>query len=122
MKKSKFYVESSDSIDSSQRSYKRGPYKKRPKQDAPEKPKARGPIRGPHTMEALHRDYPEVFSEVQIEGSDQVTETCYTCGFDLNRKTSIAGEKVIRCMRCKQSDIHQSCYANCRTCKDLDLI
>ena len=145
--KKKSHVES-DSVNSSQRSYTRGPYKKRPKQDAigQKKTKLRGPIRAPHTMEALQRDYPEMCEESraresdqlgtyeQLEisdetgnsdksgDSDQMAERCYTCGFKLKRKTTKAGEKVIRCMRCNQSDIHESCYENCRNCEDLGLL
>ena len=97
-------------------------------------------------MEALQRDYPEMCEESraresdqlgtyeQLEisdetgdsdksgDSDQMAERCYTCGFKLKRKTTKAGEKVIRCMRCNQSDIHESCYENCRNCEDLGLL
>ena len=50
------------------------------------------------------------------------SETCYTCDFKLDIHTTEAGERVIKCTRCNKSEIHESCYRNCRTCGDLQLI
>ena len=44
------------------------------------------------------------------------------CGLPLIRTTRKPGEQVVRCSRCKQVDIHVSCFENCRMCKDLDWI
>ena len=71
-------------------------------------------MRALHTIEVLCLDYPEGFSSP--------SETCYTCDFKLDRHTTKAGERVIKCTRCNKCEIHESCYRNCRTCEDLQLI
>ena len=101
--------ERSLSLPKRKQSYQRGPYKKKQKADVTETTKTPktnhgGPKRGPNTMEALHRDYPQVYHEL--------SETCYTCGLPLIRTTRKPGEQVVRCSRCKQVDIHVSCFEN----------
>ena len=114
---------STSSTLSSLRSSTPGPFKKTPKLTSTQ-PKEIGPMRAPHTMESLRREYPEVFIDSQLQDPKLTSppETCYTCGFKLDRQTSEVGEKVTRCTRCNECDIHESCYKTCRTCEDLKLI
>ena len=127
---------SNTSKNTSVRKYVRGPYKKKLNQNlstssilsslrsstlgsynnkTPRLPSTQpqGPMRAPHTIEALRLDYPEGFSS---------PSTCYTCDFKLDIHTTKAGERVIKCTRCNKCEIHESCYRNCRTCEDLQLI
>ena len=97
---------------------RRGPKKKVGDQSSiPKKPV--GPRRGPHTIQALHRDYEHLYGR---DSQSAPRELCYTCEFELDRLGGEQGEEVIRCSRCNECDIHRSCFRNCRKCEELDLI
>ena len=111
---------------SQKREYVRGPYNKKKSKvnsmsscSSSRSQRSRtGPMRAPHTMNALHRDYPGLASQP----SKQPLESCYTCGFKLDRQLTDTNEKVIKCTRCNECDVHASCYKNCRRCEELNLI